>query len=136
MNFMEVVPGVQFPLTSRMALPAFFALIAYVIFNYLGIREQGPINYFKGIMFPPGVPKGIYVILTPIEFVSTFIFRPLTLAVRLFANMMAGHVMLTIFFLASGYFLYRVGQHVPAHLRRRSRSCSSVILTGFEMFIG
>ncbi|MEX0873838.1 MAG: F0F1 ATP synthase subunit A [Actinomycetota bacterium] len=135
MNFMEVVPPVQFPLSSRMAIPAFFAALSYVIFNYLGIRKQGPINYFKGILFPPGVPKFIYVILTPIEFMSTFIFRPLTLAVRLFANMMAGHVMLTIFFLASAYFLYgadsiflRVIFPFPFVL--------SIILTGFEMFIG
>ena len=135
MNFMEVVPPVQFPLSSRMAIPAFFAGLSYVVFNYLGIRHQGPINYFKGILFPPGVPKFIYVILTPIEFASTFIFRPLTMAVRLFANMMAGHVMLTIFFLATAYFLYgsdslflRVISPFPFVL--------SVVLTGFEMFIG
>jgi F-type H+-transporting ATPase subunit a len=135
MNFMEVVPGIQFPLTSRMALPAFFALLAYLIFNYIGIREQGPINYFKGIMFPPGVPKGIYLILTPIEFASTFIFRPLTMAVRLFANMMAGHVMLTIFFIASGYFLYR-SDSLFLHILSPFPFALAVILTGFEMFIG
>jgi F-type H+-transporting ATPase subunit a len=135
MNFMEVVPGVQFPLTSRMALPVFFVLLAYVIFNYIGIREQGPINYFKGIMFPPGVPKPIYIILTPIEFASTFIFRPLTMAVRLFANMMAGHVMLTIFFLASAYFLYR-SDSMFLHILSPFPFILAVVLTGFEMFIG
>ena len=135
MNFMEVVPGVQFPLTSRMALPAFFALLAYLIFNYIGIREQGPISYFKGILFPPGVPKGIYLILTPIEFASTFIFRPLTMAVRLFANMMAGHVMLTIFFLASAYFLYR-SDSLFLHILSPFPFVLAVVLTGFEMFIG
>ncbi len=135
MNFMEIVPPVQFPLSSRMAIPAFMAGMTYVIFNYLGIRNQGPIKYFTGILFPPGVPKFIYVILTPIEFMSTFIFRPLTMAVRLFANMMAGHVMLTIFFLASAYFLYgadsiflRVIFPFPFVL--------SIVLTGFELFIG
>lgn len=135
MNFMEVVPGVQYPLTTRMALPVFFALLAYVIFNYVGIRTQGPINYFKGIMFPPGVPKPIYIILTPIEFASTFIFRPLTMAVRLFANMMAGHVMLTIFFLASAYFLYRADSWF-LHILSPFPFILAVILTGFEMFIG
>ena len=135
MNFMEVVPGVQFPLTSRMALPVFFALLAYLIFNYIGIREQGPIHYFKGIMFPPGVPKPIYIILTPIEFASTFIFRPLTMAVRLFANMMAGHVMLTIFFIASAYFLYH-SDSLFLHILSPFPFLLAVILTGFEMFIG
>ena len=135
MNFMEVVPGIQFPISSHMAIPAFFAALSYVIFNYIGIREQGPINYFKGIMFPPGVPKPIYIILTPIEFFSTLIFRPITLAVRLFANMMAGHVMLTIFFVASAYFLYR-SDSLFLHILSPFPFVLAVILTGFEMFIG
>jgi F-type H+-transporting ATPase subunit a len=135
MNFMEIVPVVQFPISSRMAIPVFFSLIAYLMFNYLGIRKQGPIRYFKEIMFPPGVPKGIYVILTPVEFFSTFVFRPITLAVRLFANMMAGHVMLTIFFLASGYFLYRSDSWF-LHIISPAPIALSVILTGFELVIG
>jgi F-type H+-transporting ATPase subunit a len=135
MNFMEVVPPVNFPLTSRMAIPAFFAFLSYIVFNYLGIKNQGPISYFKGILFPPGVPKAIYVILTPIEFMSTFIFRPLTMAVRLFANMMAGHVMLTIFFLASAYFLYRADS-LFLKLIFPAPFVLSIVLTGFELFIG
>lgn len=135
MNFMEIVPVVQFPLTSRMALPVLFSAIAYVMFNYLGIRKQGLLHYFGGIMFPPGVPKPLYLLLTPIEFMSTFIFRPITLAVRLFANMMAGHVMLTIFFLASGYFLYRADS-ILLKIFSPGPILLSVILTGFELFIG
>lgn len=135
MNFMEVIPAIQFPLSSRMAIPAFLALLSYVIFNFIGIRKQGLLPYFKGILFPPGVPKGIYLILTPIEFFSTFVFRPLTLAVRLFANMMAGHVMLTIFFLATAYFLYR-SESWFLHIISPAPFVLSVVLVGFEMFIG
>jgi F-type H+-transporting ATPase subunit a len=135
MNFMEIVPLVQFPISSRMAIPVFFSLVAYLMFNYLGIRKQGVYHYFKDIMFPPGVPKGIYLILTPVEFFSTFVFRPITLAVRLFANMMAGHVMLTIFFLASGYFLYRADSWF-LHIISPAPIALSVILTGFELVIG
>ena len=43
------------------------------------------------------MPKPLYILVTPIEFVSTFVFRPFTLAVRLFANMLAGHLLLAIF---------------------------------------
>ena len=135
MNFMEIVPVVQFPITSRMAIPAFFSALAYVMFNYLGIRKQGLIGYFKGIMFPPGVPKPLYILLTPIEIMSTLVFRPITLAVRLFANMMAGHVMLTIFFLATGYFLYRADS-LFLKVIFPAPFALSVILTGFELFIG
>jgi F-type H+-transporting ATPase subunit a len=135
MNFMEIVPPVSFPLSSRMAIPVLFSVIAYLMFNYLGIRKQGFLHYFEEIMFPPGVPKGIYVILTPVEFFSTFVFRPITLAVRLFANMMAGHVMLTIFFLASGYFLYRADS-LFLKIISPAPILLSVILTGFELVIG
>lgn len=135
MNFMEVIPGINFPITSHMAIPVFFSLTTYVIFNVVGIRKQGVGQYFKGVLFPPGVPKPIYIILTPIEFASTFIFRPLTLAVRLFANMMAGHVMLTIFFLASGYFLYR-SESLFLHVLTPFPVALAIVLVIFEMFIG
>jgi F-type H+-transporting ATPase subunit a len=135
LNLMEVIPGINFPITSHMAIPAFLSLMVYVIFNVVGIAKQGVGAYFKGILFPPGVPKPIYIILTPIEFASTFIFRPLTLAVRLFANMMAGHVMLTIFFLASGYFLYR-SESMFLHVLTPFPVILAVVLVIFEMFIG
>ncbi|MGH2788198.1 MAG: F0F1 ATP synthase subunit A [Actinomycetota bacterium] len=103
-NLLEIVPGINFPVTSRMAIPAFLALLTYVIFNFVGIKKHG-FRYFKDTLFPPGVPWPIYVLLTPIEFFSVFVIRPLTLAVRLLANMMAGHVLLTIFFLFSADFI-------------------------------
>jgi F-type H+-transporting ATPase subunit a len=104
-NLLEVVPGINFPVTSRMAIPAVLAFLSYVIFVTVGIIKHGPVGYFKGVLFPPGVPWPIYILLTPIELFSTFIFRPLTLAIRLLANMMAGHVLLTIFFLFSAEFV-------------------------------
>ncbi len=104
-NLLEIVPGINFPVNSRMAIPAFLALLTYVIFNVIGIIKQGGLRYFMGTLFPPGVPKLVYILLTPIELFSVFIIRPLTLAVRLLANMMAGHVLLTIFFLFTHNFL-------------------------------
>jgi len=104
MNLLEIVPGINFPVTSRMAIPFALAIFTWVIFNFVGIRRQG-FRYFKDTLFPPGVPKPIYIILTPIELFSTFIIRPLTLMIRLLANMMAGHVLLTIFFLFTHEFL-------------------------------
>ena len=94
-----IVPFVNFAPTSRMAIPAFLAIVTWLIFNVVGLIKQGPIRYFKDTLFPPGVPWPIYILLAPIELFSVFIVRPLTLAVRLLANMMAGHVLLTIFFL-------------------------------------
>ena len=96
-NLWEVVPFVQMPVNARMAMPMFFSLLVWLIFNVVGIAKQGFFHYFKNIMFPPGVPKPIYILVTPIELVSTIIVRPLSLAVRLFANMLAGHLVLVTF---------------------------------------
>ena len=96
-NLWEVVPFVQMPANARMAMPMTFSLLIWLIFNVVGIAKQGFFHYFKGIMFPPGVPWPIYLLVTPIELVSTIIVRPLSLAVRLFANMLAGHLVLVTF---------------------------------------
>ena len=105
LNVLAIVPGVHFAPTSRMAIPFMLAMLTWVIFNVVGLVKQGPGHYLKGVLFPPGVPKLVYILLTPIEFFSVFVVRPLTLMVRLLANMMAGHVLLTIFFLFTHEFL-------------------------------
>jgi F-type H+-transporting ATPase subunit a len=105
MNLLEIIPGINFPVTSRMAIPAMLAILTWIIFNFIGFKKQG-FKYITGTLFPPGVPWFIYILLTPIEFFSVFLIRPLTLAIRLLANMMAGHVLLTIFFLFTHEFIF------------------------------
>jgi F-type H+-transporting ATPase subunit a len=117
MNVLAIVPGINFAPTSRMAIPFMMAILTYLIFNIVGVVKQGPLGYLKGTLFPPGAPKWVYVLLTPIEFFSVFIVRPLTLMVRLLANMMAGHVLLTIFFLFTHDFLVKnLGPAAPLGL--------------------
>ena len=96
-NITEIIPGVQMPANARMAMPITMALMVWLIYNVAGVVNQGPLHYLKNSLFPPGVPKALYLLVTPIEFVSTFIVRPFSLAVRLFANMMAGHLLLVTF---------------------------------------
>jgi F-type H+-transporting ATPase subunit a len=95
-NVWGVIPFVQFPATSRVAIPLFLALQTWVIFIVVGFKYQG-IKYPLKAIFPPGVPKPLYILVAPIEFVSKFLVRPFSLAVRLFANMVAGHVLLAVF---------------------------------------
>ncbi len=104
LNLFEIVPGINFPPTSRMAIPAFLALVVYVLFIGVGFKYQG-FGYLKNTLFPPGAPKALYILLTPIELISVFVARPLTLAVRLFANLLAGHIILTLIFLTIHAFL-------------------------------
>ena len=85
------------PANARMAGPLVLALIVWVIFIVVGFKHQGLGGYLKSSLFPPGVPKALYILVTPIEFISTFLVRPFSLAVRLFANMLAGHILLVTF---------------------------------------
>ena len=96
-NIFEVIPGIQFPANSRMAFPITLAIVVWVIYNVVGIRAQGLGGYLRNSLFPPGVPVALYVIVTPIELVSTFVVRPFSLAIRHWANMVAGHLLLVTF---------------------------------------
>lgn len=131
-NLTEVIPGVQFPANARIAVPVVLALLTWVVFNVVGVVKQGPWHYFKGIMFPPGVPKPLYLLVTPIELVSTLLVRPLSLSVRLFANMLAGHLILSTFaILSAALFAKNVAAVIlpfPVLLL--------IGLTGFELLVG
>jgi F-type H+-transporting ATPase subunit a len=94
-NICSIIPVIQFPATSRFAITGLLAVITYLLMIGVGVKTHGP-KYFINQIFPPGVPKPLYILVTPIEFVSKFLVRPFSLAVRLFANLVAGHVLLTV----------------------------------------
>jgi F-type H+-transporting ATPase subunit a len=128
-NIFGIIPVLQMPVNARMALPMFLALIVWVIFNFIGIKNQGFFGYFKNILVPPGVPKPMLIIVSPIEFISVLIVRPFSLAVRLFANLLAGHLLLASFAVLSTALFSStyVGAAVPGALL--------VALTGFELLV-
>lgn len=88
------IPGVTFTVTSHIAVTAALALLVIAIVVGYGIYKHG-LGFF-GIFVPSGVPAVLLPILIPIEIIS-FISRPISLSVRLFANMLAGHIALKIF---------------------------------------
>lgn len=100
-NAPGIIPFIQMPATARMAIPMFLSLLVWVVFIGTGIKHNGVGGYAKSVLFPPGVPKFLYILVTPIEFISTILVRPFSLTVRLFANMLAGHILLVTFALLS-----------------------------------
>ncbi len=104
-NITGIIPFMQIAVTSVIAIPLLLAVVAWLVFNIEGIRANGLGHYLKVNLFPPGIPWPIYLLVTPIEFVSTFILRPLTLTIRLMANMMSGHLLLVLFFSATSALL-------------------------------
>lgn len=103
-NLFEIAPFINFPITSRMPLPALLALLTWLIFVIAGVRKQG-LKYFGHLLWPPGVPIFLKPLVGIIELVSTLIVRPFSLAVRLLANMIAGHVMLSLLIVSGVVFI-------------------------------
>lgn len=104
-NVFGVIPLIQFPTMSHIGFPVAVMLFSYVTYHYIGIKKHGLVKYFKDICFMPGIPKPVYLILTPVELLTYFVTRPLTLSLRLFANMFAGHLLLLVFILGGEYLL-------------------------------
>lgn len=92
-NLVGMVPY-SFTFTSHIVVTFAMALVVFVGVTTIGIARHGA--HFFTLFVPPGVPKVMLIILVPIEIIS-YVIRPITLSVRLFANMMAGHTMLVIF---------------------------------------
>jgi F-type H+-transporting ATPase subunit a len=130
-NIFEVIPFIQFPAPARMAIPMSLAVLVWFLFNYMGIKHQGLLGYLKSSLFPPGVPKALYLLVTPIELLSTFIVRPFSLAVRLFANELAGHLLLVTFAVLSAALFTRSVVAVILPLP----AVMLVLLTAFEILV-
>jgi F-type H+-transporting ATPase subunit a len=78
--------------TANISVPLVLALVVFVAFNYEGIRTQGPIGYMKSLI-PAGVHGPMLILIAPLEVISTFM-RLISLTVRLFANILAGHMII------------------------------------------
>ena len=105
-NLFGIIPLIQFPTMSRIGFPVAITLFVYLTYHYVAIRKHGLLKYLKDMCFMPGIPKAMYIILAPLEFATYFLIRPLTLAMRLFGNMFAGHLLLILFTLGGEYMLH------------------------------
>ncbi|MEZ5097271.1 MAG: F0F1 ATP synthase subunit A [Nocardioides sp.] len=103
-NFFSSIPFIQFPTFSRAGMVYGLAALSWVIYNAVGIRKHGFVGYFKLQSVPSGVSPFMYPLLVPLEFFSNILVRPVTLALRLFANMLAGHL-LAILFTTGGLYI-------------------------------
>jgi F-type H+-transporting ATPase subunit a len=104
-NIFGVIPILYFPATARFEYPLILTVMVWILYMGLGFRHQGFGGYLKSLTIPEGAPWWILPLLVPIEFFSNVIVRPFTLSIRLFANMLAGHVLLLVFALATWYLL-------------------------------
>ncbi|MFJ7074739.1 F0F1 ATP synthase subunit A [Streptomyces sp. NPDC098781] len=130
MNLWSIVPVAAFPVTSIIAYPLILALIVYVLWVSLTFKRHGFVGAFKNFS---GYDKSLGAVLPlsmTIELASNLLVRPFTHAVRLFANMFAGHTLLLLFTIASWYMLNGVGIAYSA-----VSFTMVIVMTAFELFI-
>jgi len=132
-NLTSVIPLFNIAGTSLIGLPLVLAAWVFVMYLGAGIKAHGLGGFLKNNLFPPGVPSFMYVLLTPIEFLTVFVLRPATLAIRLMANMVAGHLMLVLTFSATQYFLFEAAPAMKAF--GALTFVSGFALTLFEVFV-
>jgi F-type H+-transporting ATPase subunit a len=105
-NVFGIIPLIQFPTMSHIGFPlALAVLVVYPVYHFVGIQRHGLGGYLKKELFPPNVPKPVYVLLTPIEIFTKFFMNPITLAIRVFAAMFSGHLLLLVFTMAGAWLL-------------------------------
>jgi F-type H+-transporting ATPase subunit a len=104
-NLFASIPFIQFPTFSRAGMVYGLAGMSWIIYNAVGIKKHGFGGYLKLQCVPSGIKGPMLALLIPLEFMSNIIVRPVTLALRLFANMLAGHLLLILFALGGQYLL-------------------------------
>ncbi|WP_435771691.1 F0F1 ATP synthase subunit A [Nocardioides sp. SYSU DS0651] len=108
-NLFASIPFFQFPTFSRAGMAYALAALSWIIYNAVGIWKHGLIGYLKLQSVPSGVSPFMYPLLVPLEFFSNILVRPVTLALRLFANMFAGHILLVLFATGGLYLIAEYG---------------------------
>jgi F-type H+-transporting ATPase subunit a len=103
-NIFGIVPFIQFPTMGRVGFPAALAIVVYFVYHWVGIKRKGLGGYF-GSFVPHGLPIFVVPFVWLLEFITYFFTRPVTLALRLFGNMFAGHILLLLFIAGGEYLL-------------------------------
>lgn len=132
-NLCGVIPDANIAATATVVMPLFFALIAVGSYVWTAHKQGGFFKFLKREMFPAGIPWPVYIILAPIQLLELFLFRPMSLTIRLFANMISGHLLVAICFCLTNFYL--VSQLGAIKLAGVVWFLGGFALTGFEMFV-
>ncbi len=127
-NLLGMIPG-SFTFTSHIAVTGVLALIIFAVVTVMGFVKHG--LHFLQLFCPPGVPLWIAPLIIPIEIIS-YLSRPITLSLRLFINMLAGHLMVKVI---AGFSLMMVGAGLAGALGSLGPMLFNVLLIGFEVFV-
>ncbi|HYP46295.1 MAG TPA: F0F1 ATP synthase subunit A [Propionibacteriaceae bacterium] len=133
-NLFGVFPLTLMPTAAHVSWAYGLAALVWVLYNGVGIAKHGPLGYLKHTVLPSGVPWYMWPLIIPLEFASNILVRPATLALRLFANMFAGHLLVLVFVLGGEYLLFET----QSLLNRVAGGVSlifSMVIFGLEIFV-
>jgi F-type H+-transporting ATPase subunit a len=138
-NLLAIVPLIQFPTMSRVGFPLALALGVYVVYLVAGVKRRGLGGFFRSLV-PGGLPWWVVPIVFVLELVTFLITRPVTLTLRLFGNMFAGHILLLLFALG-GEFLLLHGEgllkvvSIPAFLMFFLFSAFEILIAFLQAYV-
>ncbi len=130
-NIFGILPPFNYPTMSRIGFPIALTLVVWVVFHVVGMRKHGVIGYWKSLV-PPGLGTGMSLAIFPLELITDLFTRPVTLALRLFGNMFAGHLLLVLFITGGWYLLQSGGVLAGAGA---VAWVFAVVMTFFELLI-
>ncbi|MER6046852.1 F0F1 ATP synthase subunit A [Streptomyces sp. BHT-5-2] len=130
MNLWSIIPVASFPVTSIIAFPAGLAAVVYILWVFLTFKKHGFVGAFKNFTGYDKSLGWVLPLLMVIELLSNLIIRPFTHAVRLFANMFAGHLLIVMFTVASWYLMNGIGFAYAG-----ASFVMTLLMTAFELFI-
>lgn len=140
-NLCGVIPGLNIAATATVTMPLVFALWTYCQYWIAATREKGLGKFLKDEMFPAGIPWPVYIMLAPIQFIELVIVQPFSLTIRLFANMIAGHLLVAVCFAFGQFYLVESANHamIPVGglwiIGGFAFSAFEIIVAGLQAFI-
>lgn len=133
-NLFGIIPFVQFPTMSRIAFPIVLTLVVYVVYHVVGLKAKGGVIPYIKSMVPPGLPGWVIPLMFVLELATYFVIRPVTLALRLFGNMFAGHLLLLVFIVGGEYLLLHTGS-IGLGAAGIASGLFAIVMTFFELLV-
>lgn len=133
-NLWGIFPLTLMPTTAHAGWAYGLAGMVWIVYNGVGIGKHGFFGYLKRATLPSGVPVFMWWLIIPLEFFSNIIVRPITLALRLFANMFAGHLLVLVFVLGGEYLLFE-SQSIVNNIAGGVSLIFSMAIFALELFV-
>jgi F-type H+-transporting ATPase subunit a len=133
-NLCGIIPGLNIAATATITMPLIFAVWTFCQYWIAAAREQGLGKYLKHELIPEGVPAPVLILVAPMQLLDLVVIRPLSLTIRLFANMMAGHLIVALCLSATQFFLIDIENRLMMGLGV-GMFAAGFIMTLFEGFV-